>query len=257
MNLTEFEKNKIMASRLISSKNNQIDFSTTIYRIMSIDRLIEALSTKKFSMVKTKKWEDPFENLFLKSEFRINDVIIDVKSIHDSYFGVCWSLTKENDAMWRIYSEDKRGIKIKTNIKRIFDKIYQSLREEEKLSLTVGAVEYCEQNEIIKYVESYRQKDFIDSDNRIIPSTLLFKRNEFRFEDEVRFLYGKTNLEDDLFFFNDFDWLDVIEEIEFDPRLDESFFDSYRKMISKHFGIDEQLIKLSELYQPMTLSVNL
>ena len=257
MNITQFEKNKIMESRIICPTDKPIDFDTTIYRIMSVDRLIEALSTKKFSMVKTKKWEDPFENLFLKSEFRIDGKILDVKSIHDSYFGVCWSLTKENDAMWRIYSQDKWGVKIKTNIEKIFKRLYSSLSEKEKLHLTVGAVEYCEQNVIIKYLESFGQKDFIDSDNRIIPSTLLFKRNEFRFEDEIRFLYSKTKLEEDLLFFYDFNWFDIIEEIEFDPRLDVILFDCYRNILSKNFGIDEQLIKLSKLYQPMTLSINL
>lgn len=252
--MTEFEKNKIMESRLISSKDNNIDFNSTIYRIMPIDRLIDALTAKIFSMVRPTKWEDPFENLFLKSDFWINNVPLNVKSIRESYFGVCWSLTKENDAMWRIYSQDKRGVKIKTNIGKIFNQLYDKLTLSEKLDIIVGAVEYDEQNKVAEYLKTFDENDFIDSDNKIIPSTLLLKRNEFRIEDEVRFLYFKANHNNDFLFF-EFNWLEVIEEIEFDPRIDLSLFESYRKMISKYFGIDEQLIKLSELYKPLTLSI--
>lgn len=255
--MTEFEKNKIRESRLISSKDNNIDFNSTIYRIIPIDRLLDFLSVKKFSMARPAKWEDPFENLLLKSDFWINNIPLSVKTIRESYFGVCWTLTKENDAMWRIYSQDKRGVKIKTNIGKIFNQLYDKLTLSEKLDIIVGAVEYDEQNKVSEYLKTFGEKDFIDSDNKIIPSTLLLKRNEFKIEDEVRFLYCKANHNNDFFTFFDFNWLEVIEGIEFDPRIDLSIFDSYRKLISKSFGIDEQLIKLSELYKPLSLNINI
>ena len=50
--MTEFEENKIKSSRHISSKYNNIVFTRTIYRILHIERLIDSLTAKMFSMVK-------------------------------------------------------------------------------------------------------------------------------------------------------------------------------------------------------------
>jgi hypothetical protein len=206
-------------------------------------------------MVRPTKWKDPFESLLLKSDFWINNIPLNIKTIRESYFGVCWSLTKENDAMWRIYSQDERGVKIKTTIGKIFNQIYDDLPIMEILHLIVGAVEYDEQKKVIEYFETFGEVDFIDPDHKIIPSSLLMKRNEFRIEDEVRLLYCKANHKNDLLYF-DFKWVDVIEEIEFDPRMDLSVFEPLKQTLNKDFGIDEQLIKLSELYKPLTLSIN-
>jgi hypothetical protein len=37
--MTEFEKNRIKVSRLIRSKDNNIDFNSTIYRILPLDHI--------------------------------------------------------------------------------------------------------------------------------------------------------------------------------------------------------------------------
>lgn len=254
--MTEYGKRKIKETRLICW-DKKIDYNSTIYRIMPIDRFIQVLTEKKFPLFRPKNWDDPFENLLLKSDFWLKGNYIDFKSLRDSYFGVCWSLTKENDAMWRIYSPDYRGVKIKTSISKIFNPIYSDLSNNKKLDFLVGCVSYCEQDDIIKELESINDKDFLNPDHRLIPCSLLFKRKEFQHENEVRFLFSQKDYNQDIFNELRFNWVDAIEEIEFDPRIDEGIMKSYTKTLTEHFGLNKETIKKSELYNTLILSINL
>lgn len=42
------------------------------------------------------------------------------------YYGQCWSLTKDSDAMWRIYSNHKDGVRIKTTVGKLISELEQT-----------------------------------------------------------------------------------------------------------------------------------
>jgi hypothetical protein len=42
----------------------------------------------------------------------------------NSFYGQCWSLTRESDAMWRIYSPNEDGVKVKTTIRKLFTPLF-------------------------------------------------------------------------------------------------------------------------------------
>ena len=44
------------------------DLDKPIYRIFSKSRFIDLLKTKKNGLVRPNKWDDPFENFFLRSK---------------------------------------------------------------------------------------------------------------------------------------------------------------------------------------------
>jgi hypothetical protein len=227
-------------------------------RIMPIERLFQVLINETFPLFGPKIWDDPFENLLMDSNFWLDRHFVNVKKIRDSYFGVCWSMTKESDAMWKIYSPDCRGVKIKTTAGKVFDKIFDSLDDEKLLDFIVGEVRYHDEQGIKQEFGSLGSNDFIkDKNGTLIPISLLVKRTGFKHEDEVRFIYQDKSHDGDVVNIKEFDWLDIIEEIEFHTHLDYGVMDSYKSILTEHFELDGAKLKKSKFYDKIKLEVNL
>jgi hypothetical protein len=84
--------------------------------------------------------------------------------------------------------------------------------------------------------------------------TLLIKRKEFVHENELRLIYThsdpdqkKEYLNNDVFQY-DFNPLEIIEQIVFDPRFDDGEYKSFKKILI-NFGFKSKIIKKSDLYQ--------
>ena len=98
-------------------------FDDHIYRIISYDRFLEMFDSCKNTLVKPKLWEDTFENITLKSKLRYpcgSEIVLDT---HERLYGQCWTTSKASDAMWRIYSPDKRSVRIRTTINKLLTSI--------------------------------------------------------------------------------------------------------------------------------------
>ena len=81
------------------------DLDKPVYRIMPLKRLIECLVVKKLTLLKPKKWDDPFENWLLSATVEAaSGELGTMQPIRNAVFGLCWTLHRETDAMWRIYS---------------------------------------------------------------------------------------------------------------------------------------------------------
>ena len=102
------------------------DLDKPIYRIFSFKRLEEIFKEKKLTLAKPKKWDDPFENFILNSTGTLPDGREFQIGFRDNYYGQCWSLTVESDAMWRIYSPEKDGVKVKTTIRKLFQPLFEA-----------------------------------------------------------------------------------------------------------------------------------
>ena len=94
----------------------QYERNLPIYRIIAFDRLFEIFKNKKLTLVQPKLWDDPFENCILQGKFFFQGVGKVGVAYRTSFYGLCWTLHEETDAMWRIYAPNKDGIKIKTTI---------------------------------------------------------------------------------------------------------------------------------------------
>ena len=96
-----------------------------LFRIYSRNRFLDMLRTRRNALVKPRLWDDPFENFFLRSRVRgPNGEEISIESIAENWYGQCWTLNEDTDAMWRIYSHDKEGVKVRTTIRKLFDSFY-------------------------------------------------------------------------------------------------------------------------------------
>ncbi|MDD4871298.1 MAG: DUF2971 domain-containing protein [Kiritimatiellae bacterium] len=218
--------------------------SKNIYRIMPVYRLLEMFVTKKLTLSKPCKWDDPFENFILKGQ----GVSITGRSFsfgsRDFVYGQCWSLNKETDAMWRIYSHDKNGVKVRTQIRKLLRSVQNSDVRYPHSSLFIGKVCYKTEQEI----EEFASASF-DKSSESIAKSLLIKRKAFEPENEVRLIYHDINRSStgDVVQFV-FDPLEVIDEIVFDSRMDEHLYSVFSAWF-KERNFSGSLYQ-SKLYKP-------
>jgi hypothetical protein len=80
-----------------------------IYRIYALDRFRALLASKQDVVVNPTKWDDPFEDFFLERTEVADHAsggTIPLRNLAGDWYGQCWSLNKDTDAMWRIYSPE-------------------------------------------------------------------------------------------------------------------------------------------------------
>ena len=168
--------------------------SLMIHRIFPFDRFIDLVRHGKLALLKPKKWEDPYENPRNRS-INVTDSGQTIRMSHldDKLFGQCWSLHEESDAMWRIYSPDKRGVLVSANAKELLlDAKTQYEYPIEQLFL--GKVQYKTEQELRQMLES---EDFLKGMltskmySASSVSGLMFKRDAFRHEAEVRLVLSR------------------------------------------------------------------
>jgi hypothetical protein len=210
------------------------DFAKNVFRIPELDQEIYRIFPLRYTralfetnqnvLVRPAMWEDPFENFFLNAiGLDASGNQIGLGPIRDSWYGQCWTATPESDAMWRIYSHKKDGVRLGTTVRKLIGSFYDESDPYAALNFFIGKVRYVDQNEINQFAQNMKFEDVaMGADNRNFANILLTKRREFLHENEVRLLYfdseGKqANQKIASFKLNA---NSVIDSIMFDPRLD-------------------------------------
>lgn len=193
-----------------------------IFRVFTIDRLLEVLQTRRLALVRPQLWDDPFENfLYQLPVVTARGVSVSIKGLKKRLFGQCWSLTEESDAMWRIFSPLKNGVKVRTTVRKLMRAFYNDADEFAQLSYFIGRVEYEDEAALLSlFTNPERLLGLItDMSGRGPVIGLLHKRREFEPENEVRLVYQNTKeTPDDVEFFS-IDPFALFDEIVFDPRM--------------------------------------
>lgn len=242
-----------MNSRFINYKQEEIE--KNIYRVFSFERLLELFNQQELTLVHPSLWEDPFENFFLNSEFTNaagRTFSLDLKY---GVYGQCWSLSRESDAMWRIYSPDKRGVKVRTTSRKLLS--YLNDATVDYGSAYIGKVNYLPKT---KMNELCNDDNFIRSSldsEQGIASTLLYKRREFSHENEVRLIHTKASCREgsDKVFSFSVNPMELVDQIVFDPRMNDDLFQVYKKHISD-LGFKKSTVK-SSLYDLPALKIKI
>jgi hypothetical protein len=166
----------------------EADLDKYIYRTISYDRLIELFQTQENTLIKPELWEDTFENFVLKSKLRTASGKIIEYNVHDRIYGQCWTLEKSSDAMWRIYSTDKKSIRIRTTINNLLDSIGVSTVDTTGCEHSVGKVEYLSEKELVDRAKKIFEKNGQITFGNLFKS-LLIKREAFKHENEIRLMF--------------------------------------------------------------------
>lgn len=217
-----------------------------IYRVMSVSRLIELFNTRQNTLSKPCLWDDPFENVILQSRGILRDGRTVLFGMRDSFYGQCWTFNEELDAMWRIYSPNKDGVKIRTNIIKLFESLHSAILPRNRdVSCFIGKVQYLTMREFNRYLDKPLE---LESTGAGIAKTLLIKREAFSYENEVRLIYWaeKDDPPNRIFQYN-INPFKLIDEIVFDPRMDRYLYVCYGRYLKQ---IDYQgTIIQSDLYK--------
>jgi len=204
----------------------------SIYRIFSASRLFEMFKTRKNGLVRPKLWDDPFENFILKAVQKLPTGERARFVFKDHVYGQCWSLRNETDPMWRIYSKDEDGVKVKTSVRNLFQSLYDVAGNYRELGVFIGKVAYKPEPELLNELTN---TNFVTrSDGSGIAESLLMKRTEFDHEEEVRLVYSdpEQKWNADVFTYS-MDPSKLFEEIIFDPRMEETQYNQYKENLLK------------------------
>lgn len=232
-----------------------LNLNQNIYRIFDYEYFLKDLKNKHLTLIKPNLWEDPFENFIMNSTGILPDGIqVSFDSIREHYFAQCWSLNKECDGLWRNYRGNKKfAIKIKTNIEKLFNCIYNIEDKFHYLSYFIGKVEYFSDTKLKKYIEN--NFDVLAANSGIeFAETLLIKRRSFNYEKEVRLIVRSEETTNNLLHLK-CDLNDFIEEIIFDPWIKESLFITKSNQIRKN-GFSGKITR-SKLYDRINLNIKI
>ena len=233
-----------------------------LYKFYSMRALAPLLTNGQLYIDRVNSWEDVYENFFLKERFYSNALghTIDTSQYSKNIFGQSWTSIPETDAMWRIYSSDKLGVRIKTSAKKLFSAVFVDYMCIGNTWL--GEVMYETQADINDKIIDYarKHKDLIFHD--LLPITHFSKRIEFEHEHEIRLI--KTIDGDSEQLVNSFKRLafqidinDFIESYLLDPRLDDATLEKQKELLI-NLGADSSKISRSFLYEftPITIDVD-
>lgn len=239
-------------------QDEELFLKTSIYKIIDIKYVEQIIKSKKLRFLKVNKWEDPFENLLFKIPIKINGKIVNTdvfQKISDCTFGQSWSFLSESDALWRIYSQTKNGIRIKTNGENLF-KLIKS-KSDNSIYCLLGDVKYKNEEDIIDFIKTLKSHEDFRTDN-FHEFSLFVKRKEFEHEKEFRviFIAGFDSVERKQGYLDfDIDPNVFIEEILLDPRLN-GYEVALIASKLKSFGYTGKVEK-SKLYQTKNVFIEL
>ena len=155
----------------------------------------------------------------------------------------CWHANKyESEAMWKLYSDNGKGIAVKTSVSSIVKSIEHFQQD---ILVQVGAVKYLDFHDI-----HLNLKDCI-TDGHLSP---LLKRSSFSHENEVRlFTVPKINSDNVDTFKSKPELikamaLELIEEVYISPFAGEPFTSSVKAICNK-YSIPNEKVKASDLLQ--------
>ena len=206
---------------------NDLDLDTKIYRIFTLDRFKELITSNELVLVNPEMWDDPFENFFLKANaIDGQGNTVDFSNLRKMWYGQCWTINEDTDAMWRIYSPNKNGIRISTTVRKLFDAIYNENDKYASLKYFIGKVKYETKERLNDFMNKQSFWGIaIGGQNDGFAKLLCIKREAFEHENEVRILVNENDEEKNKklngLYRIEIDKNILIDDICLDPRLTE------------------------------------
>jgi hypothetical protein len=201
-----------------------------IYRILNFDYLAEWFETGKLPLLSPAKWEDPFEKLFQQAVYP-DQVSLNYQRAR--MYGLCMTMNGISDALWRVYSPQQYGIRIKTTPSIIGEALSNST--ELVLGQTyLGKVNYKKQSDLVAHARTIKENLEKNPETKTVAEAMLLKRTAFQHEKEVRIIHltADSNAKDDLYYFS-IDPHKVIQSILVDPRASDVRFKTIKRYFSK------------------------
>ncbi|MFS2005052.1 DUF2971 domain-containing protein [Duganella sp. CT11-25] len=219
------------------------DEDTTIWRYMSLEKLLSMLCTKKLFLNRADSFLDPWEGVWPKQfvadigdswkEDHVTEFIGASQALRQTFFVSCWHESKfESAALWDQYAKSA-GFAIKTTV----GKLKHAITDEKNFFL--GRVQYLDY-----------ERDNVGELNMLrLP---YMKRKSFQHENEVRLLHweipeGESTPRDSHALSVDLSVL--IDEVYTSPTLDEWLIPHLQELLVR-FDLKSISLNKSNLYAP-------
>lgn len=255
-----------------NAKHSLIDLEDdelAVYRLIEVHHLFELFESRLLTLVAPKLWDDPYEN-FLGHCYGIVPSEPNRRYDYSGYakliFGNCWTLNQDNDATWRIYSPDKRRVKIKTTVKKLYSLVKRI--DDQWFCSYLGKVSYLSESEIKSNISKAIKTESLFL-NDMIKDFYLKKRDTFSEEREIRLLVrlvepgariANANYQDpsnlDICRLPIGDPADFIDEVVFDPRMPDSLVRAYTTHLTTTFNYTKSCFK-SKIYESPKLRIEI
>ena len=141
-----------------------------LYRILSFDRVVQILRSDDWYFAHPSAWEDPYERR-------------DTSILGGRLRAQCWCRNGVSDAMWRIYSPDKLGVRIRVSASRLKDSL-KAAATDQGFRHRVETVKYLNQLEELAYAsppithDPESQQSFKDASDYLFRKRLAFAHEE-------------------------------------------------------------------------------
>ena len=223
------------------------DLDRPVYRIMPVERILEIIATHNLVLVNPRLWDDPFENALLHATFHLPNGKGKGKfAARNAMYGQCWTWKAESDAMWRIYSPGKDGIRMMSTPRKLLSALYMFPIEFPEFSSFIGEVKYIATN---KLQETLGAVWLAATNGAGFAQSMLHKRMEFAHEEEVRLIYSGAGGDEPRDFLSiSISPNEAISELTMDPRMNIVLVDAYENALRKRGFVGE--INQSNLYNP-------
>ncbi|UYO92424.1 DUF2971 domain-containing protein [Pollutimonas sp. M17] len=218
-----------------------------LYRIVKFHHAVDILRGE-LHFSHPSLWEDPYE-VRVKHEYE------------NAIFAQCWCKKSLSDAMWRIYSPDQLGVRIRTTREKLTEVMLNFIQHQKD-----SGEKYKYRLQVVKYkstlgLHRFTKKIVGHNDELFSPSKaadiLCVKRNAFEHEAEVRaFLYRATKLEEksEPFLKVPVDGHYLIDSILIDPRAPNDLYLALKKYLEESMRYNG-VIAQSELYRTPPIQI--
>ena len=235
-----------------------------IYKYIPLKYIINMYITKRIVVNSVTNWEDVYENYFLKQNLLLNGKPINTDEVCTNTYGMSWTSLKENDAMWRIYSNYGKGLgdiydialRVSTTPKNLYDALS---RKEGGRIVHIYKVKYQQQGDIDNHLEQLAKAgEYVDREKEIRES-IKTKRAEFTHEQEVRAIIGVDSCHDDInpsSLYIQFEPNDLFHNFVMDPRVTPEQEHEIKSLLVC-LGIDLKKISKSQLYNMQKYNIEL
>jgi len=208
----------------------------SLYRILPFHRVVQLFQSHRLHFSHPSTWEDPYETRLRHP-------------MSSRIYAQCWCKKGVSDAMWRIYSSNALGVRIRTTRSRL-RKVLTAEKMTSVINFKIKDVRYLQESvlnyEVEAVADELSQKlSFTDAS-----SPLFMKRLAFRHEAEVRAVIlcnepTPVDVRDGVNIH--VDPHELISTVLVDPRAPDEFVSAYRHYLQDELGFTGRVQK-SGLY---------
>ncbi|HAE23839.1 MAG TPA: hypothetical protein DCG33_00730 [Prevotellaceae bacterium] len=169
-----------------------------LYKYAQWNYAKKSLAERYLWMSNPSKWNDPFEDYFLKAQYIDTKGIVYDFPFKNNVFCNCLTPDHNSEAHWIAYAKKKEGVSLRIYIKELVERLNNFGLAHPEYKIYIGRVSYLNNSQIqskkiidIPLLEESLGHTVIRDINKpdFCANLLLLKRNSFKHDNEIRLIF--------------------------------------------------------------------